>query len=96
MIPELLQKYPNASFGFTGSRSVDEKSRKVEGYANNQRFRVYCGIIHDLIGSGTFSHFAYKEISGYLLINNRNEDVEKTERQLVEMFRRNYNDLPDV
>lgn len=39
VIPLLLNDYPEASFGFIGSRTVDETSRKVESYINNQRIR---------------------------------------------------------
>lgn len=95
LIPELLPKYPNASFGFTGARSVDLKVRRVENHINNQRFRVYKEIVSNLIGSETFSHFEYEKISGYLLINN-NTDTQLKEREIIEMFSRNYNDLPDI
>jgi len=45
VIPLLLNDYPEASFGFIGSRTVDEISRKVESFINNQRFRIYRQLI---------------------------------------------------
>lgn len=96
LIPTLLAEYPNASFGFTGARSIDKRTRKVEGYQHNQRFRIYRGIISSLIGTQTFTHFEYEKISGYLLINNQSRCIKQKERELVTMFHKNYNDLPDI
>jgi hypothetical protein len=53
-VPLILQDYPEASFGFTGSRTIDKESRTVEAFENNQRFRVYKRIVEQKIGFNTF------------------------------------------
>lgn len=97
IIPLLLADYPEASFGFTGARTLDEKSQKVENYEKNQRFRVYRNIITELIGNKTFTHYEYEQISGYLLINNYFlKNITKKEKELVDIFQTNYINLPDI
>jgi len=59
-IPLLLKDYPQASFGFIGSRTVDEDSQKVESFINNQRFRIYKQLILLKFGEQTFAYFAYE------------------------------------
>jgi len=54
VIPIILNDYPTASFGFIGSRTIDRVSGTVEDYQNNQRFRVYCGIVEGTIGKPDF------------------------------------------
>lgn len=68
-VPLLLEKYPSASFGFVGSRTYDKISRKMEGYSNTQRFKIYRAFVLKKIGTDLFQHFEYDEVSGYLLIN---------------------------
>jgi hypothetical protein len=96
IIPVLLMEYPTASFAFAGARSIDLKSKKVEGYQLNQRFRIYRSFVSDLVGSKTFVHFEYEEISGYLLINKKHENISHIERKIVRMFADTYQDLPDI
>ena len=89
VIPYLLNKFPNASFGFFGSRTIDLRSEKVESYMNNQRFRLYK--YH--IGSQTFQHYAYKNGSAYGLINKNHVDIERKEQEIRNMLTFNYPDL---
>lgn len=96
VIPLLLNDYPEASFGFIGSRTVDEISRKVESFINNQRFRIYRQLIPLKFGEKTFAHFAYEQISGYLLINRRCDDIKGKEKELIRMLAATYNNLPDI
>lgn len=93
VIPFLLEIYPNASFGFAGARTIDFKSKKAEGYANNQRFRTYCYIISLKIGTETFTHFEYQNVSSYLLVNNFNPNPKITEELIISMFSSTYNEL---
>jgi len=93
VIPLLLNIYPNASFGFAGARTIDFKSKKVEGYANNQRFRTYCYTISLKIGTETFTHFEYENISSYLLLNNNNSNLKEKEELIIKMFSSTYNEL---
>jgi hypothetical protein len=92
-VPILLESYPTASFGFIGSRIIDVKSKKVENYSNTQRFRTYKKLIAEKIGTETFLHVEYEQISGYLLVNRACDDLESKERALVKMFADTYNDL---
>jgi hypothetical protein len=94
VIPLLLNDYPEASFGFIGSRTVDEISRKVESFINNQRFRIYRQLIPLKFGQKTFAHF--EQISGYLLINRRCDDIKRKEKELIRMLAATYNNLPDI
>ena len=80
VVPILLQKYPTASFGLIGSRTVDDNSKKVENYSNNQRFKIYKYLISTKFGIQTFEHFEYQAISGYLLVNKKNNDIPQKER----------------
>jgi hypothetical protein len=87
----LLIKYPRASFGFIGSRSYDPKTKTLEGYKRTQRYMVYCDIVKKTIGPVTFAHFAYDELSAYLLINRNNDlAVQEKERVLAQMFVSTY------
>ena len=96
VIPLLLNDYPDASFGFIGSRTVDELSLKVESFINNQRFRIYRQLIPLKFGEKTFAHFAYEQISGYLLINRRCGNIDEKERELIMMLAATYNNLLDI
>ncbi len=97
VIPIILKKYPNASFGFIGSRSYDRKSKTLENYEKTQRFRVYKHIVVQTIGNETFQHYQYEDLSGYLLINRNNElSMAMKERAIAKMFATTYNNLQDV
>lgn len=95
VVPLLLLEYPTASFGFCGARTVDFKSKKVENYINNQRFRIYKNIVSMKFGTKTFTHYEYEQISSYLLINNKS-NVIISEKNIKKMFSSNYNNLPDL
>lgn len=96
VIPVLHLKYTTASFAFSGARSIDLHSKKVENYQLNQRFRVYRGLITKVFGSGKFTNFQYEEISAYMLVNNCSSDINEKEREIVKMFTETYNELPDI
>ncbi len=92
----MLDEFPNASFGFCASRTIDKKSKKVEDFSENQRFRIYRKLASSLFGTKTFQHFEYPKISSYLLINRKNGNVELAERNIVKMFSETYIELPDI
>ncbi|MDQ0477086.1 hypothetical protein QF004_001608 [Chryseobacterium sp. MDT2-18] len=94
----LLEQHPNCSFGLCSSRSIDFSNPKklTENLENNQRFRVYSKFIQDRIGNITFTHLEYPSISSYLLINNSVADIRKKEEDIVKMFERTYNSIPDI
>lgn len=92
----ILPDYPDASFCFIGSRTVDPVSNTVEDYENTQRFRVYSQIVESSIGDQTFEHFTYEAVSGYLLVNRIAGDIDNKERLIRQMFTRTYNNLLDI
>ena len=95
-IPELLKIHPTASFGFIGARTIDVKSDKVEGYKTNQRFRLYKYHIPQLIGDKTFLHKSFPNASSYILLNRKNLDLKKTEKQIKSMVCNTYPDLLNI
>lgn len=98
VLPELLRNYPNSSFALYSARSVDlSTSQKLtEDIKENQRYRIYKNFIQSRIGTHTFTHLFYPEISSYLLINNRYPDVIIKEQEILQMFHRTYHSLPDI
>ena len=97
LIPELLVKHPKASFALYASRSIDfsSSSKLTEGLEENQRYRIYKYFIQTRIGSKVFTQFDYPSISSYILINNTNENINQKESDILEMFSRTYDSLPD-
>jgi hypothetical protein len=95
-VPELLIEYPEASFGFCSSRTIDPKTKTVEGILANQRYRIYTYFIPRYFGSKTFKHFEYPKISSYLLVNKKSGMMSKREKDIVKMFSRTYVNLPDI
>lgn len=96
VVPLLLNDYPEASFGFLGSRSVDSKSKTIENYDTNQRFKTYSYIIQKKFGVLTFEHIEFPKISAYLLVNRECKDVKKREAEIINMITENYEYLPDI
>lgn len=96
VIPYLLNIHPTSSFAISSSRTIDFKHKRVENSENNQRFKLYKYIIQKKIGTETFSHFEYTKISSYMLINNKNDNIEQKERELVSMFSHTYMELSNI
>lgn len=97
LIPELLEKYPDCSFGLLSSRTIDFSNPKklTEDLVRNQRYRVYTAFIRQRIRGKTFTHFQYPKISAYLLVNN-SENADLKELRIKEMFERTYATIPDL
>lgn len=95
-IPMLLELFPNASFGFIGSRTIDFYANKVEGYDNNQRFRLYTYHVPQLIGYETFEHRAYYEASSYVLLNKKISDLNQLEINIRNMIINTYPNILDI
>ncbi|HWZ03824.1 MAG TPA: hypothetical protein VNX40_09450 [Mucilaginibacter sp.] len=96
-IPLILKDYPDASFGFIGSRTIDMESKTAEDYGNNQRFRIYRRIIDKKIGLNIFEHYVYEPISGYLLVNkSARQDIDIKKKAITKMFQETYHNLPDL
>lgn len=87
MLPILLDKYPSHSFAFNASRTVNLKMDFREQCNNNQRYRIYERIITKYVGSKTFEHYSFSEVSSYLLINRIGcSDVELKKQSIRNMF----------
>jgi hypothetical protein len=96
VVPLLLVDYPNASFAFAGSRSIDKVSNKIESYYQTQRFVIYRDFAARFFGVETFEHFEYAEISSYLLLNKGPGRIEDREKRIRQMFIETYNTLLDL
>lgn len=96
IVPKLLQEYPNCSFAIVSSPTIDISTSKklTENIIKNQRFRVYSRFLQERVGSKTFTHFMYENVSSYLLINNNNQDICFKELSIKKMFENTYNFLP--
>jgi hypothetical protein len=86
VFPILLRKYPAVSFAINGSSTIDAQNDKMEGKAQNQRFRIYAYIIDKLIGRKTFEHYAFPELSSYVLVNRINGNTDVYKNKIKEMF----------
>lgn len=95
-IPYLLQFFPGASFGFIGSRTVDFNSEKVEGFVNNQRYRLYKYHLPQLIGSEIFLHVSFKTASSYALINKTNSDIDEYKERVKHMVISTYDEIMQI
>jgi len=92
VVPLLLKEYPAASFGLIGSRLLDEMREEIELPQRNIRFRIYEKVARDLFGEETFKHYSYPRISGYLLLNRKN-NIKQSKEFIEEMFIQNYRDI---
>jgi hypothetical protein len=52
--------------------------------------------VESTIGHQTFAHYSYEEVSGYLLINRDDPNVELCEQSISKMFAATYNELPNI
>ncbi len=78
--------YPKASFAFAASPSIDSKGR-IEPAGTTQRFRLYCYMIPLKFGTVTFAHFAYDNVSSYLLLNRMSEHSKASiEKVFIEAY----------
>lgn len=96
VIPELLNKFPGSSFCFIASPSIDKTSDRFEGFRMNQRFRIYRQLVIQKIGSETFEHFEFNEVSAYLLANKLNSNIEQYLSGVTQMFIATYDDLLSI
>lgn len=55
IVPLILQEFPLASFVINGAQSLDLESNKIEGRANNQRFRLYKNMATQLFGKNVLN-----------------------------------------
>ncbi|MFN4316328.1 MAG: hypothetical protein ACK4E0_18735 [Chitinophagaceae bacterium] len=96
VVPILLKKYPDSSFAFMASPSIDPRSNKVEPLSNNQRYKTYAYFIYQKIGSEIFQHIAYTEVSGYMLLNRKAGNLDEKEAAIKSIFLNTYPRLLDI
>ncbi len=96
VLPDILERYPAASFAFSGASSVDLNVKKRERSSPTQRYRIYKYIASTIIGQDTFEHFQYDEASSYLLVNRAAGDIMNKERACVKVFSETYLHLDEI
>lgn len=87
---EILEKNPEASFGFIGSATLEEKEKN--NFFNTKRFRIYSHIATAYFNPEHFDHTLVKEQSLYLIANRR-KVVAKASfiKDVISMFHNAYN-----
>lgn len=90
VIPEILKRYPNASFAFNGSRTFDKKNY-IEDHYRTQRYRIYIELVRRLFGRNSFEIAQYDTSSSCLFVNrSANQDIEGAKTRLFTMFANIY------
>ena len=91
----IYNKNPNASFGFLGANIIDRKNGYEESKNITKRFRVYRTSVVRLFGLETFTHHRDFEHSTYLMINNKNKNVDEIKEKARRMFDDLFPELVD-
>lgn len=86
LLPQILHEYPNASFAFNASRTIDIRNNKAESLNENQRFRIYRAVVFHFIGDKTFEHYSFEEVSSYLLVNRKHNNTDMMKDLIRESF----------
>ncbi len=68
VIPDILRRYPGASFAFNGSRTYD-KADYIEGPYRTQRYRIYIELVRRLFGEEIFYIAYYDDSSSCIFVN---------------------------
>lgn len=83
--PSHFTKIPTSFICVNGAQSLDLESNKIEGRANNQRFRLYKNMATQLFGKERFEHYEFIEISSYLMVNKKEcSDIERKKDRIKE------------
>lgn len=95
LIPELMQEFPEYSYIVNGARTIDI-NKKIENESETQRFRVYRALATKIIGTQSFEHYQFKEISSYLLVRKLlNINIEDEKNRIKQMFLNRY-EIEDI
>lgn len=86
VIPDILSKYPTASFVVNGANSRDLRTHTEENFSNNQRFRIYKELTLRKIGNRVFEHFYFEEASSFMLVNRGSADDINLEAQRLKDY----------
>lgn len=90
VIPDILNRYPNSSFAFNGSRTFD-RSAYIEVPRNTQRYRIYKELVRRLFGEEIFYIDHYVDSSSCIFVNRiANEDVFEAQNRIYKMFSEIY------
>ncbi|NVJ45715.1 MAG: hypothetical protein HWE07_01265 [Cytophagia bacterium] len=65
---DIIDKKPNASFGFVGEPLLTEKDKE-----KTKRFRVYFKYATKHFSPDNWGHYPYYDISAYLLLNSTSQ-----------------------
>ena len=91
----IYNENPSASFGFLGAHIVKTDINYIEAKNVTKRFRVYRDAIVRLFGLETFTHHRDFEHSTYLMISNKNKNVEDIKEKAKKMFDDIFPELGD-
>lgn len=92
----IYKSNPSASFGFLGAHIVKTDASFVEEKKLTKRFRVYRTAVVRLFGIETFTHHRDFDHSTYLMINNKNKDIELVKEKARKMFDDLFPELGDA
>ncbi len=86
-----MEDFPAYSYIVNGARTIDI-NKKIENESETQRFRVYRAFLATkIIGTDSFEHYQFKEISSYLLVKKQpNIDTEEEKNKIKQMFLDRY------
>jgi len=87
----LLEKEPMASFGYLASPTITKDYK--ESKSLTQRYRIYEYALDAFIPVERFKRVENKNNSAVLLINKKNQDINKFSRNAIKMFIENYPEL---
>jgi hypothetical protein len=88
---EFLKKNPLASFGYIGANSIIDGFEEAKSLT--QRFRIYDYVMGIFLNTENFLRLYSEKNSGALLLNLKNENIDKLIEYAKEMFIRIYPDL---
>lgn len=96
LILQILKKNTKANFAFIGSHTFDPSRQYEESRNCTKRFKIYRFAVYNFVGEEYFSHFMEEKNSTYLLINNKNENIESIRDHAHIMFEAIFPSLREV
>jgi hypothetical protein len=91
LVPLLLQAQPDLSFVIAAQPTIDLKTKTEEPDSENQRYRIYKGLLSKTVGNQTFTVFDYPEVSLLLLVNkNAQMNVISSRLSFEEMLKTRF------
>jgi hypothetical protein len=93
ILKSILDKNENASFGFLGSNTITRDYRELRN--ETQRFRIYKGVMENLVGGTVFVHSMDLSNSTYLMVNKNNVSIDDFINRSKDMFDEIFPNLAD-